>query len=268
MKNNSSDRLPYFQFYPADWLTDTSLRLCSAETRGVWIDLLCHMSLSNERGFLIVGGQILDENGIRKLSGLSPKKFKKVLNELTLFGILKRDENGRFFSKRMVGDERLRQVRRDVGKKGGNPNLKKPVVDLVHNLVNQNENQNSTLSKVKSQSHKKKDKLSFFKEEKNEDVTLILNPVLQYIQKNCPTVARLSKQLSEIDAEELLQKFPVQEIFDVLDQMENFKPLVSKYSSVKLTLNSWIKNKNANYGKSTSNSGSKKPSFENAIRDF
>lgn len=268
MKNNSSDRLPYFQFYPADWLTDTSLRLCSAETRGVWIDLLCHMSIASERGFLIVGGQILDENGIRKLSGLSPKKFKKVLNELTLFGILKRDENGRFFSKRMVGDERLRQVRRDVGKKGGNPNLKKSVVDLVQNLVNQNDNQNSSLSKVKSQSHKKKDKLSFFNEEKNEDVTLILNPVLQYVQKNCPTVSRLSKQLSENDAEELLQQFPVQEIFDVLDQMENFKPLVSKYSSVKLTLKTWIKNKNANHGKSTSNSGTKKPSFDNAIRDF
>jgi hypothetical protein len=168
----------------------------------------------------------------------------------------------------MVGDERLRQVRRDVGKKGGNPNLKKSVVDLVQNLVNQNDNQNSTLSKVKSQSHKKKDKLSFFNEEKNEDVTLILNPVLQYVQKNCPTVSRLSKQLSENDAEELLQQFPVQEIFDVLDQMENFKPLVSKYSSVKLTLKTWIKNKNANHGKSTSNSGTKKPSFDNAIRDF
>ena len=65
---NASERLPYFNFYPADWLTDLSLRLCSAETRGVWIDLLCHMSLSPERGFLILNGHVLDSKGIQNIN--------------------------------------------------------------------------------------------------------------------------------------------------------------------------------------------------------
>ena len=56
MKKNSRNKAPAFQFYAADWLTDTSLRLVSAETRGVWIDLLCHAFLSSDPGFLIVGG--------------------------------------------------------------------------------------------------------------------------------------------------------------------------------------------------------------------
>ncbi len=75
---NASERLPSFQFYPGDWLTDTSLRMCSPETRGVWIDLLCHMHMANERGFLMVGDVFLDKKGIQKLSNLNPKKFQKV----------------------------------------------------------------------------------------------------------------------------------------------------------------------------------------------
>jgi len=125
IKKNSRTKAPAFQFYPADWLTDPSLRLCSAETRGVWIDLLCFMFLSSEPGYLIVNGHILDANWIQKFSNLNPKRFKKVFQELTSFGILKRDEHGRFYNKRMIEDERLRRMRRDVGKLGGNPKLKK-----------------------------------------------------------------------------------------------------------------------------------------------
>ena len=268
-QKNASERLPYFNFYPADWLTDLSLRLCSAETRGVWIDLLCHMSLSPERGFLILNGHVLDEKGIQKLSGLNPKRFRKVFQELTSFGIIRADENGRFYSKRMVGDEHLRQVRREVGRKGGNPNLKKSVQNLVNdtvqNLVNQNDNQNSTLSKSKSKSDNKKNK-SFYLET-TEETIVEFNPLIEYIQKNCPNVGRLSKQLTFLEAETLLQKFELQQLTDVLDQMENFKPLVSKYSSVSLTLKNWIKIKNANHVNSTSSTKSK-PSFDNAIRDF
>jgi hypothetical protein len=258
---NSSERLPYFNFYPADWLTDTSLRLCSPETRGVWIDLLCHMSVSSERGFLLINGHVLDTKGIQKLSGISPKKFKKVFEELFSFGIIKQDEKGRFYSKRMVNDERLRQVRREVGKKGGNPNLKKKVnhdvEGLVENLLNQTDNQNSTLSKSKSKVNKKQE--CFFNE------CEILNPLNDYIKKNCPNVSKL-KQLSDSDAEKLMSEFKFEQITAVLDSMENYKPLLKKYSSVNLTLKNWLKN--ASHDKSNSNQSGRKPDFENALRNF
>lgn len=45
-------RAPAFQFYPADWLSDPQLRLASPSTKGIWIDLLCYMWKSNERGKL------------------------------------------------------------------------------------------------------------------------------------------------------------------------------------------------------------------------
>jgi len=43
-------KLPFMQFYPADWLRDT--RILSLEARGAWIDLLCAMWEAPERGKL------------------------------------------------------------------------------------------------------------------------------------------------------------------------------------------------------------------------
>ena len=43
-------KAPAFQFYVRDWLADPQLRLASPSTRGIWIDLLCYMWESPERG--------------------------------------------------------------------------------------------------------------------------------------------------------------------------------------------------------------------------
>ncbi len=43
-------KLPAFQFYPADWLRDAELQMCSMSTQGIWINLLCYMWQQNERG--------------------------------------------------------------------------------------------------------------------------------------------------------------------------------------------------------------------------
>ena len=45
-------KAPAFQFYVRDWLSDENLGRCSAATRGVWMDMLCYMWLSEERGVL------------------------------------------------------------------------------------------------------------------------------------------------------------------------------------------------------------------------
>jgi hypothetical protein len=45
-------KAPAFQFYPGDWLSDPQLRLASASTKGIWIDLLCYMWKANDRGKL------------------------------------------------------------------------------------------------------------------------------------------------------------------------------------------------------------------------
>lgn len=47
-----SQKVPAFQFYVRDWLTDTELSKCSPATRGVWIDLLAAMWVAPKQGQL------------------------------------------------------------------------------------------------------------------------------------------------------------------------------------------------------------------------
>ena len=43
---------PSFQFYPGDWLSNTNLRRCTFEEKGVWIEIICLMNDSDEYGIL------------------------------------------------------------------------------------------------------------------------------------------------------------------------------------------------------------------------
>ena len=36
-------KMPYFPFYPGDWMKDPALSMCTPATRGIWIDLICAM---------------------------------------------------------------------------------------------------------------------------------------------------------------------------------------------------------------------------------
>lgn len=53
--NKGSDmpaKLPFLKFFPADWVTDPNLSMCSASTRGIWIDMICAMHQSDRSGTL------------------------------------------------------------------------------------------------------------------------------------------------------------------------------------------------------------------------
>ena len=45
-------KAPAFQFYVRDWLSDPQLRMVSHQSKGIWIDLLCYLWESPDRGKL------------------------------------------------------------------------------------------------------------------------------------------------------------------------------------------------------------------------
>lgn len=142
-----------FAFYPGDWMSDSRLRLCSAGARGLWIDILCLMYVSNERGYLLIEETILDDEMLQKTLGYDAKEFDNCFMELKRYGIIKKDEKNRYFCKRLVNAQKISEKRSVSGKLGGNPNLKLLVKQkdiLVDNLVKQNSNllkQNPNLDK-------------------------------------------------------------------------------------------------------------------------
>lgn len=125
---------PSFQFYPADWLSDSKLRRCTFEEKGVWIDLLCLMHDQEENyGILkwnlkeisrILGCKIslllsLISKGV--LRGADEGKICEELIYIARSGrksgppviLIEKQEGPIFYSSRMVIDEHKKRVRGD-----------------------------------------------------------------------------------------------------------------------------------------------------------
>lgn len=127
-------KLPAFQFYPGDWRKDPGVQSLSFHDRGVWFEILCLMHESEERGKLLLRGQPMPEDALSRLLGLDKQSLTKTLTTLVEYGVASCDPaTGVLFNRRMVRDEKLRKIRQEAGKLGGNPRL-----------LNQTANQNQT----------------------------------------------------------------------------------------------------------------------------
>lgn len=114
-------RLPYFQFYPGDWLKDANLRRCSPATRGFWIDLICVMFECPDRGVLATNGEAWSDEEIAQAIPGDTYQNLLALQELLRNQIVRRNEQGAIYSRRLVADEvarekwRTRQTKRRHG---------------------------------------------------------------------------------------------------------------------------------------------------------
>lgn len=124
---------PAFQFYPADWRKDPALSACSLAARGLWIELMCIAHEGGTYGVLSINGKPMAPAQIARMVGESPAAVVKLLAELEDAGVFSRDEQGCIYSRRMVKDEHVRNVRADAGRLGGNPNLLKQKVKQTDN---------------------------------------------------------------------------------------------------------------------------------------
>jgi len=115
-----SSKLPAIQFYTMDWLTDPAVRSISIAARGLWIDLLCHMSRSARRGYLIhKTGKPMTIKQIARIAGESEATCKELMEEMESVEVFSYDADGVMYSRRMVRDEEERTKKRSAGIKGG-----------------------------------------------------------------------------------------------------------------------------------------------------
>jgi hypothetical protein len=128
---------PAFQFYPGDWLHDTSLRACSLAARGLWIDIISHMHQGKPYGHLTlprVEGETAKTTPrpilpavLARMVGSSEHEVTKLLAELNSAGVFSWSGRGTIFSRRMVKDEKLRKIRKAGGFESlRHPNVPKP----------------------------------------------------------------------------------------------------------------------------------------------
>lgn len=113
---------PAFQFYPGDWQRDAALRACSVGARGLWIEMMCVMHQADPYGYLVLNGKPIEAGQLARMVGATEKEVTRWMAELLSAGVPRVDDTG-VFSKRMVKDEHLRNVRGSGGILGGNPAL-------------------------------------------------------------------------------------------------------------------------------------------------
>ena len=119
-------KLPAVQFYPGDWRKDVGVQSLTYHDRGVWFEILMLMHESESRGMLLLNGRPMSEDALGRLLGLDNQTLKQTLTTLLSSGVASIDEaTGALMNRRMVRDEKLRKIRSESGKKGGNPALLK-----------------------------------------------------------------------------------------------------------------------------------------------
>lgn len=118
------DKAPAFQFYTGDWLKDNELQGMDHRHKGFWIDILCLMWDSRERGRLVLpNGDAKSDAAIARLVRVPEDEWKEVRKVLVSYGVASEDLKGVLFNRRMVRDEEKRLVKARSGRKGGQANL-------------------------------------------------------------------------------------------------------------------------------------------------
>jgi len=117
---------PYLPLYVNDFLTDEKLAMCSAESTGVYIRLMCLLHKSETYGAILLK-QIEKQNAstienfacrFAKQMPFSEDVISRSLSELTAWGVLQIDGDT-LFQKRMKKDGELSDKRAFAGSLGG-----------------------------------------------------------------------------------------------------------------------------------------------------
>src|ERR1035438_5747493 len=124
-----SVKRPAFQFYPGDWLRD-HISGCSLAAQGLWLRMMIVAHDSDRYGYLEVNGAPMPADAIARRCGCeSAEQYSALLSELREAGVPSRTPEGIIYSRRMVRDEKLREIRAIGGKESlKNPKVAQPKV--------------------------------------------------------------------------------------------------------------------------------------------
>jgi hypothetical protein len=128
--------LPWGKFFWKDWLTDPALSVCSLAAQGLWMRMLCIMSMSNPPGHLTLPPTRRADSEAKQVARLclaDARQVRALLDELETRQVFSR-EGGIIVSRRMIRDAELSVIGRAAalkswknrkGQPKGQPNAKR-----------------------------------------------------------------------------------------------------------------------------------------------
>jgi len=138
MSKKNAGKAPSYQMYPKDWNEDTRLKMCSYAAQGLWIRLINTTYDMPEKGVFRFSNRPLTVDEILSLLPGNMRIKKKAFQELLDWKVIKQFKDKSFYCQRLHKDMKLREIRKEAGSKGGNPNL---VKDLDNQKPNQSDKQ-------------------------------------------------------------------------------------------------------------------------------
>ena len=113
-------RIQMMPFDTSDWLRCPELKVLSPDIRGLWMDMLCYMWESVERGVMVKPtGDIYTQDEIVRMLGRDASGSDTWLDQLIIGGVCGVRADGAIYSRRMVRMAEISQKRREAGLKGG-----------------------------------------------------------------------------------------------------------------------------------------------------
>jgi len=117
---------PYIPLFVKDYLTDNKLKECSAESHGVYINLICLMHLSHEYGVILLKQKYKQKSStclnfayqLAKHLPFSVDVIERAIAELLAEDVIQ-NEGDKLSQKRMVKDAKLSDTRSTAGRQGG-----------------------------------------------------------------------------------------------------------------------------------------------------
>lgn len=96
--------IPWFKFNATEWLMDPMLSMCSLETQGAWIRLMCYMHNNiTDYGYLSFKSKPYSNSMLSKFLNISEEKIETILNELLEFDIINFDEEKKsYFCEKLI----------------------------------------------------------------------------------------------------------------------------------------------------------------------
>jgi hypothetical protein len=111
---------PWFKAWTNDILADSSLKSLPLAARGFWLYLMCLMHKSPRKGFLVQeNGKPYSNEQLASNSGCSAEEAAHLYQMLISFGVFSVSEDGLVFSRRMVREANLSNIRSEAGSKRG-----------------------------------------------------------------------------------------------------------------------------------------------------
>jgi hypothetical protein len=107
--------LPWGKFWWKDWLTDPALSVCSLAAQGLWMRMLCIMSMCDPPGHLILPpsrGKTTEAKQVARMCLADARQVAPLLAELETRGVFSRNEAGSILSRRMIRDAELSVIGR------------------------------------------------------------------------------------------------------------------------------------------------------------